>query len=182
MLRHTASLPLLATMALVACEGIVIKDCASQFPLGDSADAIFYMEMVGVWECQELEEHPDEASVLHILRFSDTEYLIKALDEEEGASWHLRAYVTVVDDVPFLNVQSIDTTEARDRGYSFLRLDGVTVDRLLMRFVSWDQTAGSFGSSAEIREFIRANIDNDEIYNEPPTECLRTGEPEEPAA
>ena len=181
MIRRTASLPLLATMALVACEGIVINECASPFPLGEAADAIFYMEMVGCWECREVEEPPDETDAFRILRFSDTEYLIETLNEAEGPPQHFRAYVTVVDNVPFLNVQPIERAETEDRGYLFFRLDEITVDRLLMRSVHWDETMVTIDSPEKIREFIQANVNNEEIYDEP-YECLRTREPGKQAA
>ncbi len=143
--------------------------------MGSADDAVFYTELIGSWECQELEEPPSEETASYrVLRFNDTEYLIE-VSEEEREVWHLRAYVIAVDDIPFLNLQLIDSIDAEYRGYHFYRLDRIEDDQLRLRIVESPDIL-DLRSSEEIQEFIRANVDNDEIYSDPPVVCSRNAE------
>lgn len=164
-------------MTLVACEALEVESCGSPVPMGSADDAVFYTELVGAWECQELEAPPsEEASIYRVFRFNDTEYVIEASEEEQEA-WHLRAYVIAVDDIPFLNLQLIDSIEAEYRGYHFYRLDRIENDQLRLRLVDSADVLHNLESSEEVREFIRGNVDNDEIYDDnPPIICSRTAE------
>lgn len=156
---------LLSAGVLLACEGLTLDQCGSALPLGDPREAVYDPRLIGTWQS---EDPDDEGGEIHVLRFSDVEYLVETQDPEEPGVLHWRAFVIMVESVPFIDVQLIQMSEDEARRHFFFRYEFDGPDRVVLRAVS-DGHQGTFdgyASSAEIRQFLGNNLDRTDIYED----------------
>jgi hypothetical protein len=149
---------------------------SSAVPLGDPDPAAFDEALLGVWVAAEESESADEADSLAISRSGPGEYRVEWEDElDNGTRRVARAvtiFVTHIGDVRFLNI-----TE-EDGGYSFARYE-LAGDSLRVRFIADRSGAednglsGTYASSEELREAVRARLHDPLLYEEEPLIMLR---------
>lgn len=143
----------------------------SKVPMGVSRDSTIDENLIGKWKGKvkrAVTQDEVDAEML-ILKFNDDEYYVGYKMGKEGYLDHfnIRAYTVIVDGVPFLNAQNIDDIEEDERTFTFftysISQDGV----LTLKMVSDDFVRTDFKSSAELYEFIKTNLNNEELYERP---------------
>ena len=156
------SLLLILALALPACG---IYDSA--IPIDEPAAASFDPALVGSWLA---ESEEDADALVQVHRFNEREYLIEWSEVEHStrAPQTARAFVTILDDARFLNIQALDEPELAARKFSFARYD-LAGDILRVRWVATpgDDTRGieeQFASSAALRAALRARLHDPTLY------------------
>lgn len=144
---------LLCVLLLAGCP------LSSDQPLSDPGEARIDTGLVGAWTMKD----PDtgEQRVFIFLAFNDHELVGFTPADPGPGEDAFRVFTTVIGAETFLNVQELGTN---DTGWSLLhyRIDGT---RLVLTLVD-DGLFGdrSFGSPAELRAFVQANLADPRLY------------------
>ncbi len=138
---------------------------STTLPLGPSIDAPMDSRIVGKWVFMEDAGDTKEAAALSILPFNEHEYYAEVIEKGRTTDRY-RAYLTVIEGVPFLNVQEIREDPAR-RTFMFVK---VSVSENTLALAVVEDTLASKkkpSTSDELRQFIREHIENPSLYDTP---------------
>ncbi|MDD5170413.1 MAG: hypothetical protein PHN75_16475 [Syntrophales bacterium] len=135
----------------------------STFSLGDSNIAQMDQRLVGRWVDAGSEK--SAKGTLSFYRFNEHEYYIETIDNENNKTDRFRGYLTLVDNVPILNVQEI-TENKSSRGFLFIKVS-IIQDNLLKLNIIEDSllTGKSISSRNDLFSYIATNIDNANLYD-----------------
>lgn len=133
----------------------------SDVPITHSGKEKIDTNLLGEWIVPEYTEtvlYP--SMVIRLMEFSETEYLaiLQYLENEGQDIYEVTAHKihqSTVDDLTYLNVQNIEDDEF-DKKYSFWRLDAVTGDSIIGRFIT-DSLELKFTRSKALKKYIRKN-------------------------
>jgi len=163
-------------VCLVLAIAFALGGCyESKVPMASSEGSTLDPNLVGRWKAIVTEDDTTPAEML-ILKFNDNEYYVRYQEEEEVT--RCRAYMVMVDGVPFINLQLIAVEELDKKGHiRFLKEDERTFlffryslskdDVLTLKMVSDDFVKTEFKSSKALYEFIKKNLKNEKLYVEP---------------
>lgn len=169
---------LLSVTVLVAISLVLLTGCPyeSPVPLSTPAKAKIDRELIGKWRAEDKESK--ESGILTISRFNDGELLI-VIDEGRDETETLRGFVTFVGNEKFLNVQEM-RVPYEDRKWMFANYsikDCTLTYRLVNDSLLKDKAKGGL-SQKELYAFIKKNVANKDIYDEPTTlTCVKTDAP-----
>ncbi|MGE5237254.1 MAG: hypothetical protein ACM3ON_00440 [Chloroflexota bacterium] len=137
---------------------------SSTLPLGPSIDAPMDSRILGKWVFIEDAGDSKEAAVLSILPFNEHEYYAEAVERGRTTDRY-RAYLTLIEGVPFLNVQEIREEPAK-RTFMFVKVS-VSEDALGLAVVEDTLAKEKPLTSDELRQLIREHIENPSLYDTP---------------
>jgi len=132
-------------------------------PLGPPEEAVIDRELIGSWECRSGKD--DQPWSLSVFRFDSRQYYLYITAEGEPPS-HFRAFGTVLEGRPFLNVVQLEITDAgRSERYWFLQY--VIEDRkhLAMRIIR-DELLKDVSDAASVRAAVSRQINNPRLYED----------------
>lgn len=162
--QHDIAMAPYARVSLVL-SALVLAGCGlSVVPISEVADAPVDTSLVGVWR----DLDPESTAEFLVLKWDENNYYVELWIEPELPADEIgrfRAYTSVVEGTNFLNLQYLAESE-EDRVYSFLtyaRNSDGTLHVGELNDVA-DQKIDDFTSSADLRAFVRANVDNDQFY------------------
>jgi hypothetical protein len=138
----------------------------SPFPLGAAEQSHVDDRLVNGWL-----EQPTKAAdkPYHVIfhKFNDREYLV-GFDNENGRESVLaRAFVTTIDGLTVLNLQGIDTLEAKDRTFLFFKYEFTPDGNLRVWIFDGESPLlkdKTFADQAEFTTYITKNINDVTLY------------------
>ena len=95
----------------------------SKFPLGDSNNAPKEERLLGKWIVIEPEEIKNGS--LSVFSFNEHEYYLEYQEAKGKTTGRSRAFITMIDNVYFLNVQDIEDRSS-ERDYTFGKISVLT--------------------------------------------------------
>ena len=142
--------------------------CGSQVPIQDISEAVFVPELVGTWHI--MPEPGSEPGEMVVLNFNDREYYVELRAQADGSpeadTLRLRAYITRVNGMSFINTQYIDSMDEDERLFFFytyaLTPDGVLTLTELNNV--GDRRIDKFETSEALYTFIRQNLHDEDLY------------------
>ncbi len=145
---------------LVSC---VLFGCPlqSKFPLGDSNNAPMDERLLGVWIIEEPEELKN--GKLSIFSFNETEYYMESQEPKSGETGRSRAFITIIDNVIFLNFQEIEHGSS-ERDYGFLKISVSSSNVLRIWSLEDGLLPRKPTSTEDLSSFVRDNINNPKLY------------------
>ena len=132
----------------------------SEVPLGKSSKAEIDQALLGVWK----NTAEGEMFTTIIEQFNEHEILLLGMKDGKIEREVMRAFVTVIKDERFLNVQEIEDT-LDERGWFFVHY-ALSGDTLTMRIVDDKLFTKPFTSSRALSSFIKKNLDNKDLYGD----------------
>ena len=167
-------------VCLVSTIAFTLGGCyESKVPMASSVGSTIDLNLVGRWKTIATEDNSTPANML-VLKFNDDEYYVKYQEGKDVIRYraYLRAYLVMVDGVPFINVQPIaeealdkrghiELPKEDERTFFFFRYSLSKDDMLTLKMVSDDFIKTKFKGSKELYEFIKKNLKNEKIYDEP---------------
>jgi hypothetical protein len=143
----------------------------SEIPLGKISKAEIDTGLIGKW--QHTEE--GESFTMIIQQFNDYELLIMGIEDGEVQQDVMRAFVTVIKNEQFLNLQEIEESYD-ERGWYFVKysISGATL-------MAWSVDDALFTkpltSSRALYRFVKQNLQNKALYcSDSPMVFQRMGE------
>ncbi len=133
----------------------------SKVPLSKSTEAEIDKELLGEWQ-----EKEGGGSIM-IKQFNEHELLIMGKEDEKIQCDVIRAFVTVVNDKRFLNVQVIQTPPA-DGGW-FIANYTIAGGTLTIWVVDEKLFKQPFTSSKALYRFVKRNLGNKDLYGDSET-------------
>jgi len=136
----------------------------SEFPLSPSSEAKIDKELIGKWKFQC--EKEEQSGAITIYQFNEHEYLILLKEEGEEDIDLIRAFGTTIDEHKFLNVQDINSANAKEREWFFVNYS-VFNDKLILKYVE-DRIFENkiINSSQELYKLMKENLNNKDLYDE----------------
>jgi hypothetical protein len=134
----------------------------SEVPLTSSEDALIDTELIGNWTFRG--KTPAEAGMMTISPFNEHELLIIMREEGKCERDYYRAFVSIIDGVKFLNVQTIKPV-SETRSWTLVNYS-ISNSELTIRIVEDKLIKEKFSSSTALREFIKIHLKNTDLYNE----------------
>jgi hypothetical protein len=132
----------------------------SEVPLGKSSKAPIDQALLGAWK-NTAEEEP---FTMIVEQFNDHELLLLGMNDGTIERDVMRAFVTVIKDEQFLNVQEIEDTPDK-RGWVFVHYT-LSGDTLTMRIVDDKLFPKPFTSSRALYSFVKKNLHNKDLYGD----------------
>lgn len=171
-MRKLLSVTVLSVLSLVLFTGCPYE---SAVPLSGPGLAKSDSELIGKWRAEDKESK--ETGILTISRFNDKELLIVIDDGDKVET--LRGFVTFIGNEKFLNVQEM-REPYKDRKWMFANYsikDCSLTYRLVNDSLLKDKAKSGL-SQKELYAFIKKNIANKNIYDEPTTlTCVKIDAP-----
>ena len=138
----------------------------SPVPLGPSDAVPVSTELAGTWNQIDVPGDEDAAQLV-VLPFNEYEYYLEfscdstTCDDPEVL--RLRAFTTLVDGVPFANVQLIEEDQ---RNYIFFRYELSDGETLSLRGVGGNLLSEKFATPEALYEFVEEHLDQEELYED----------------
>ena len=132
----------------------------SEVPLTRSEDARIDTELIGNWTFRGTT--PADAGMITISPFNEHELLIIPWEEGKNGRDYYRAFVSIIDGVKFLNLQTIKPA-AEKKSWTLVNYT-ISKGELMIRIVEDKLIKEKFSSSTALREFIKANLMNSDLY------------------
>ena len=132
----------------------------SKVPLGKSSQAPIDTALLGQWKNTE----QGESFTMAIQQFNDHEFLISGAELKNGIckAEAIRAFVTIIKDEHFLNVQEIKG-ESEPRGWWIVKYT-ISGDTLTAWTVEDKLLTQPVTSSRALYRFIKKNLRNKDLY------------------
>jgi hypothetical protein len=143
----------------------------SEVPLGKVSTAKIDQGLIGEWR----HTAEGESFTMIIRQFNDHELLIMGIEDGEVQQDVMRAFVTVIEDERFLNVQEIEDLYD-ERGWYLVKysISGAT---LLAWTVDDELFTKPYTSSRALFRFVKQNLQNEALYcTDSPMVFQRVGE------
>ncbi len=154
---------IIGTVFIAGCEGALV-------PLSDANDVPIDERLLGEWMALDDEQ---EASIITIWAFNDTEYYMewKEEDEDEEAAadtMRIRAFSTELKDYMFTNIRCInceeDETEWFFYRYAFEGDDRLAVQGIRNRH--YRDAMSEMTRSKDVRKYVRAHLNDEDFMEE----------------
>ena len=145
----------------------------SDVPLSKSSKAEIDQALLGAWK-NTTEEEP---FTMIVEQFNEHEFLLLGMKDGKIEREVMRAFVTVIKDERFLNVQEIEDTPD-ERGWFFVHYT-LSGDTLTMRIVDDKLFTKPFTSSRALYSFVKKNLQNKDLYEDTPPMILKRVEEDE---
>jgi hypothetical protein len=143
----------------------------SDVPLSKSSKAEIDQALLGAWK----NTAEGEPFTMIIEQFNEHELLLLGMEDGKIERDVMRAFVTVIEDERFLNVQEIKETYDT-RGWYLVHY-ALAGDTLTMRIVDDKLFTKPFTSSRELSSFVKKNLRNKDLYgDDTPTVLQRVEE------
>ncbi len=143
----------------------------SEVPLGKVSKAKIDQALLGAWK----NTAEGELFTMIIQQFNDHEFLLLGMEDGKIDRDVMRAFVTVIKDERFLNVQEIK--EQYDARGWYLVHYALTGDTLTMRIVDDKLFTKPCTSSRALYSFVKKNLRNKDLYgDDTPTVLQRVEE------
>ena len=130
----------------------------SEIPLSKSSKAKIDQALIGEWR----HTAEGEPFTMIIQQFNDHELLIMGIEDGEVQHEAMRAFVTVIKDEQFLNLQEIEDSYD-ERVWSFVKYS-VSGNTLMAWTVDEELFTKPFTSSRSLYKFIKQNLQNKALY------------------
>ena len=132
----------------------------SAVPLGKVSRAQIDQGLIGKWR------HTAEGELFTMIiqQFNDHELLIMGIEKGEVQEEVMRAFVTVIKDERFLNLQEIKETYDK-RGWYFVKYS-ISGDTLMTWTVDDKLFTKPFTSSRALSSFVKKNLRNKDLYGD----------------
>jgi len=147
----------------------------SPVPLAPPSEAVVDTRLLGRWEAVASEDR--QGGDLLVLRFNERELYARFQEEEGDETEHYRAYVVALDGARFLNAQDIEAGDVDHRPFFLFRYDIGPDSVLTLRMVSGRSFDKPIENAARLRRFIRANLENERLYESPDRFRRPAGDP-----
>lgn len=136
----------------------------SKVPLGPVEESVMDKELPGIWECRSDKDDPPWS--LSIFRFDSRQYYMFISSPHEKPA-HFRAYGTLIEGKPFLNVQELETRE-KTPGERFwlLSYERDRNNQLAMKIVRDELLKDVPPSSPALRDSIGRQIGDSRLYED----------------
>jgi len=110
-------------------------------------------------------EGPEELKdgKVSIFSFNETEYYIESHEPKSGETGRSRAFITIIDNVMFLNLQEIEHGSSQ-RDYGFVEISASSNNVLTMRGLEDTLLSKKAASAEELYSFVRDNRNNPKLY------------------
>jgi hypothetical protein len=144
----------------------------SDVPLGKSNKGEIDQALLGAWK-NTAEEEPFN---MIIEQFNDHELLLLGMKDGTIERDVMRAFVTVIKDEQFLNVQEIKDSPD-ERGWYLVHY-ALSGDTLTMRIVEDKLFTKPFTSSRALSSFVKKNLHNKDLYGDATPTVLQRVEDE----
>ena len=144
----------------------------STVPLGKSSKAEIDQALLGAWK----NTTEGEQFTMIIEQFNDHELLIMGIEDGKVQQEAMRAFVTVIKDEQFLNIQEIDESYD-ERGWSFIKYT-ISGDTLMAWIVDDALFTKPFTSSRALHSFVKKNLHNKNLYGDDTPMILKRVEDE----
>ncbi len=155
---------------LVMAVSVAGIGCGSLVPIDDASEAMYVPELVGHW--QQITKPGEQPTRLMVRRFNDAEYYVELSGQEseevEADTLRLRVYITRVKDIPFINAQVIESSEADERRFFFYTYYLNRYGTLTLREVHDMSGPGtpSFETSDALRAYLLQHRQNAALYGD----------------
>ena len=143
----------------------------SEVPLGKSSAAKIDQGLIGKWK----NTAAGEPFTMIIQQFNEHELLLLGMEDGKIHREVMRAFVTVIKDEQFLNVQEIEESYD-ERGWYLVKYT-ISGDTLTMRIVDDKLFTKPFTSSRALYSFVKKSLNNKDLYGDAtPMILQRVGE------
>jgi len=132
----------------------------SEIPLSKSSKAEIDPALLGAWK----NTTEGEPFTMIIEQFNDHELLLLGMEDGKVDRDVMRAFVTIIKDECFLNVQEIKEAP-EERGWYLVHY-ALSGDTLTMRIVDDKLFTKPFTSSRTLYRFIKKNLHNKDLYGD----------------
>lgn len=133
----------------------------SRFPLGESRHAPIDERLLGEWIIEEPKEL--KGGKVSIFSFNETEYYMESHEPKNGETGRSRAFITMIDNVMFLNFQEIEHASSQ-RDYGFVKISISSNNVLAMWGLEDTLVSKKPASAEELYSFVRDNLKNPKLY------------------
>jgi hypothetical protein len=145
----------------------------SEIPLSKNSKAEIDQALLGVWK-NTAEEEP---FTMIVEQFNEHEFLLLGMKDGAIERDMMRAFVTVVKDERFLNVQEIKDSPD-ERGWYLVHYARAG-DTLTMRIVDDKLFTKPFTSTRALYSFVKKNLHNKDLYGDAAPTVLQRVEEDE---
>jgi hypothetical protein len=132
----------------------------SEVPLSKSSKAKIDQALLGAWK----NTTEGEPFTMIVEQFNDHELLIMGIEDGKVQQEAMRAFVTVIKDEQFLNIQEIDESYD-ERGWSFVKYT-ISGDTLTVWIVDDKLFTKPVASSRALYSFVKKNLHNKDLYGD----------------
>ena len=135
----------------------------TEVPLSTPSRAKIDKELIGCWKSEPMNEE-EKPGIVVFCPFNDHEFIAvtRETKEEEDDIDLMKAFVTILDDTKFLNVQELDL-EPEEKKWLLVEYS-VSGDYLTLRVVDDKLFKQTFTTSRALRKFLKDNLKNPELY------------------
>jgi hypothetical protein len=141
----------------------------SEVPLTRSEDATIDAELLGKWIYRN--RTTADAGMLTIAPFNEHEFLIILREDGKNGRDYYRAFVSSIDGVKFLNLQTIKPT-AEKKSWTLVSY-AISNGELTIRIVEDKLIKEKFSSSPALRGFVKANLKNKDLFGDDSSESIK---------
>jgi len=145
----------------------------SDVPLSKSSKALIDQALLGAWK-NTAEEDP---FTMIIEQFNEHELLLLGMVDDKINREVMRAFITVIKNERFLNVQEIKDSPD-ERGWNLIHYT-LSGDTLTIRIVDDKLFTKPFTSSRALSSFVKKNLDNKDLYGDATPMILKRVEEDE---
>jgi hypothetical protein len=132
----------------------------STVPLSKVSKAEIDQTLLGAWK----NTAEGEPFTMIIEQFNEHEFLIMGMEDGDVKPEAMRAFVTVIKDEHFLNVQEIEGSYDK-RGWYFVKYT-ISGDTLMAWTIDDKLFTKPFTSSRALLSFVRKNLRNKDLYGD----------------
>ena len=141
----------------------------SEVPLTRSEDARIDTELVGNWTFRGTT--PADAGMITISPFNERELVIILWEEGKNGRDYYRAFVSIIDGVKFLNLQTIKPTVDK-KSWTLVNYS-ISKSELMIRIVEDKLIKEKFSSSMALRDFVKGHLKDRDLYGEDGGKALK---------
>lgn len=137
----------------------------TEYALTTKTDVIINPKLLGTWIIDQSSIDNSIVKVdikdISVFSFNDSEYYLEWLNGEEEEPVRLRAYITIIDNVSFLNIQNIAEDE---KTFLICKLVSTSDNTVGLSFIDDFLFQKRPSSSNEIYSVVRENLNNPKLY------------------
>jgi hypothetical protein len=139
----------------------------SKYPLSSADTSRIDERLLKGW-VEQPQNPGDKPYRVEICRFSEKEYFV-AFSNDNGTATIARAFTTMINNVPVLNMQGIESADPKDRTFVFFKYDFAPDGTLQTWMISSDSPLldkRAFPSRAAFGAYIKKHIHDKRLFGE----------------
>ena len=163
-------------VVLFALTALLLIGCFFEYPLTTEHNIPVDSAALGLWELMKNgKEEPNQSYRMTILKYSDTEYMIRWPFKEFGTEFYIRGYPIKIGGISCVQLQVIGTRDGPlEKGMknlfhvaSYQLTDGKLIIKLLNTDLVENASVAEYPDSEALRKAFLKHKNNKELFTDP---------------